>query len=296
MPPPFLFLRYQTDPAAVFRYDGSTPTQIGSTFGTGIGVIDNHMGKNRVIQFQNQLYALQNLGVYKLQGDGTTWSFTGGIAFTSPSTGSTIQCRTGLFPITINGESHLIGAYQNTSNNVRIVTMDAATNTWSDTISSITFTPDAISRGGFQTTVVYQNKFFYTARNSGGTTSAHSYDPALDTSQTYANPFPTIAANVQDICIHNGRLFIAYITQAGGTGRFHLAEFNGTQWVGLGQVTPSADSPGFLDPTQTRLTLMSDGINLYYIYPFTNSNRGFRVVEISDVDSLPGTNIQGTCA
>jgi hypothetical protein len=300
MAPPFLFLNAsRAGGAQVFRYDGATPTQIGNTFGTLETDISNYQGKNRVIQFQNELYAVQNLGVYKLQGDGLTWSnasMDGGLTFTSPFGGSGTMYRTGLYPIEINGESNLICVYVTNTSRLVVATLDAATNTWTDTGPvGPTFTPDSGSgRAGFFTEIVYQNKFFISSRTNGGTAQTWSYDPVLGTMTALAHPLPSAQISTMNICIHNGRLFMSYITNTGSGGRHNLAEFTGGQWVNIGQITPANDSPSTLTNTQMRGSLMSDGSNLYYVYLFNNTNKGFRIVEITDVDSLPGTNIQGT--
>ena len=294
MPPPFLFLRNMNGAApAVFRYDGATPTQIGGTFGALETDNNEYMGKNRVIQFQNDLYAVQNDGVYKLQGDGTTWNTTGGLAFTNPTTGGSSVYRSGLYPILINRESYLICAYYNTTNNVVIATMDAATNTWSESTYGTSITPDG-NNGGFFTEIVFENKFYLGFRNNTTTHITLQYDPVLDNFISLTNPFAAVPEHLSDVCIHNGRLFMGYITTTGAGGRFNLAELSGTQWVDLGRVTAGADNPNTLANREARISLMSDGTNLYYFYPFRPSDTGFRVVEITDVDSLPGSQIQGT--
>jgi hypothetical protein len=296
MAPPFLFLRNMSGgSAAVFRYDGATPTQIGNTFGTLETTANpaTYMGKNRVIQFQNDLYAVHNLGVYKLQGDGVTWSNTvpnGGFPFTSPGTGGAILYRTGLYPISINGASHLICAFSNTTAGHLFVTMDAATNTWSETPVKFTANP-YLSSGGYLTEIVYQNKFYLLFRNNTGLVNlTYEYDPVTGTVANLPNGglFTGGAnANSSDICIHNGRLFMSHINTGGGTT--NLAEFSGGQWVDKGRATNTVVTTGS-DLVETRVSLMSDGTNLYYIALYTSGNFGFFVSQISDPDALPGAS------
>jgi len=300
MAPPFLFLRNMTGgTAAVFRYDGATPTQIGNTFGTLESNDPNYMGKNRVVQFQNDLYCVQNLGVYKLQGDGVTWSNTvpnGGLPFTSPVGATVSFTRTGLYPISVNGEAYLICAFINTTNSLVVATMDAATNTWSETGALLSTTSDAVNLGGFLNEVVYGNKFYLGWRdNAGSIYKTASYDPVLGSASFLANVFPdTVNENMADVCIHNGRLFTGYITTTGGTGRYNLAEFTGGQWVDLGQITSTAVSPNTISAQESRISLMSDGTSLYCFFLVANGNNGFYAYEITDPDSLPGTYLGNT--
>jgi len=280
---------------AVFRYDGATPTQIGNTFGTlETNTSQNFMGVNRVIQYQNSLYAVQNEGVYKLQGDGVTWSnatMDGGYPFASPSTTTNSVYRTGLFPIEINGASHLICVYLTAGTAVRAVTMDAATNTWSETADLQAITLSS-GKGGFTTSIVYQNKFYWSWKDAQDSIEIRQYDPVLNTISTLTNPSGTAQLeNVHDIVVHNGRLLFAHLTNAGTGGRYQLWELVAGAWISLGQVTPLTDSANGFNARETRITLMSDGTNLYYFYPVST---GFKCVEITDIDSLPGTNIEDT--
>jgi hypothetical protein len=292
MAPPFLFLRNMGGgSAAVFRYDGATPTQIGNTFGTAETENSNYMGRNRVIQFQNELYAVQNLGIYKLQGDGVTWSNTvpnGGFVFDTPATGNSTIFRSGLYPITINGASHLICIYpRQGSATHRVVTMDAATNTWSETSDLFSVAIDITANGGYITEIVYENKFHFTFRDGGGNPVAYVYDPDTGVANSLAFPWTAANGNSSDICIHNGRLFTSWINTSSGI--ISLAEFTGSQWVDKGQATNTSITTS-TDLDEARVSLMSDGTNIYFITSYQAGNFGFFVSQISDPDALPGSS------
>jgi hypothetical protein len=219
--------------AAVFRYDGATPTQIGNTFGSAENSDADYMGKNRVIQFQNELYALHNLGVYKLQGDGVTWSnasIDGGFVFTSPSTGIDNVKRSGLYPVVVGGQAFLVGAYSVTGSNLtRFIRMDAATGTWANRALGGQFMHSAVP-GGYLTEIVYQNRFYVGYRNGSNFLASSSFDPLLNTITDHA--ITNASGNNSDICIHNNRLFKA-------VNSYFLFELVAGSWVSKGDVLHS---------------------------------------------------------
>ena len=186
--PTWLALAHRTGASAkVQRYISFTAVDLGNAFDTleAGGLTNGISARNRVVQVGNDIYAVQNDGAYKLQGDGVTFSnlaINGGLPFTTQAGGTDLVCRTGLEVIYISDAPHLVGAYRTTAGQLRAFLLDLNTGIWSEGAASVgLLTVPTSASGGFWNQIVFQGQLYIFGSDS--TTSlprCFRYNPGTD--------------------------------------------------------------------------------------------------------------------
>lgn len=257
------FLMFDPFLPGVLRYLNATPTQVGNTFGltdgAGTGVNESKQ-RNRVVQFQGQIYAMARDGVYQ-KDDPTT--MTGGwtqvIAFTNPDTSN--PGFSGLYVWDNNGSPGLVGLWKASdgSNSHRWVKFDGTTWTQGgpNNLNNFNVYTDAI---------VFQNVLHTMHSTTGGGNSMAAFDVSIE---SHTGTTGVIDADgIVSFCIFQGRLFALY--NEGGTEDKKLAEFTGGVWVEVSTIDAVSDTgPG---TGVAQFALFTDGINLFALYANNNAS------------------------
>jgi hypothetical protein len=305
--PPLLFLRNRTVVSpAVFRLVGTTATQVGATFGTLEDATSVAEGspRNRVIQYDGSIMALQNAGVYRLQGDLSTWSnavVDGGFPFTTPSA-THRATRTGLHLIyNSSGVGRLTGVYRDSSaaTAYKGFYFNPVTALWVET-SALDLGANNDINGdadgnGVHDEAVYRGVLHF--RGAQGTVPPYTpkflaWDPFAGSLVVVANP--TTAGRFSNcFCQFNDRLFMLY--ENGDDIR--IAEYTGGTWnndVATIATSPASLTGGTPKTVERRHALFTDGTYMFAVV-LLNSGAGnykwycYRIDEFFAVTNLTGT-------
>jgi hypothetical protein len=298
IPPNILCLQHRNDATqGVYRYVGATKTQVGTNFGSTLTPGQEWVtsAKNRVINFQGELYAVSWDGVYRFNktggnfpsgapdGDWSKDNADGALTFASPG-GSTATrlTQSGLHVMYYEsgGEQipFLVGIfYPATASRARAFQLNGNTGTWTET-SDIVFTLTAGDTGVSDETVFGGKLHFAT----GSPSQTQSYDPST---QTFSNHTLSAGRTGQGVsfCAFNGTLYALY---AGSTIR--LDSFNGASWTNVdsGWMTPE----NFANyPNGNRHCLFTDGTNMWALTQAGSFLR--RIVAGNDGDQVPSSRI-----
>ncbi len=122
----------------VYRVNGATPSTLGGTLPSGVvetgTTLDNSFFSNRVIQFQNEVYALAVDGVYKKDDPTTlTGTWTQDHAFTGVATAGQNYHMHGPYQVVINGIPRIYVVWATTAASTWNASMlNGSTDVWSD--------------------------------------------------------------------------------------------------------------------------------------------------------------------
>ena len=284
MPAAFLFVdnRGSAGACRVYRYDGATPSQVGTSFGAKFSdAATNPCLRHCAKWFQGNLYAFAQNGIYKKDDpttDDITDTWTIALTFTAPETA---QARTsGLHVVHINDSPWLVC--------VKARTADTSWG-WAK-FDGTTWTQDAAGTTGpdfdsIHDVCVYRN-VLYMIGNNVAVPDAMSYDPATNTFVNLVEPFASSRGNVE-MCVYNDRLLCVYLTASPAV--VHLAEFTGGAWVDIpGSAGHTAPTAGYASAASA---LFTDGTDLYAMVPATDD--GWRCLKW-DSDLGTPTNISAT--
>jgi hypothetical protein len=261
--PSFLF--YDPVTPAVFRYVNASPVQVGNSFGTADGgsATDQQVSKlrNRVVQFQGQIYAMNADGIYRkddplvLAGD-----WTRVLVMTNPET--TDNSFGGLYPVDIGGTSYLTGVYGGTESSVTMHWVKFDGTTW--TQGSGTVTSTIIS---FRDAVVIKNvlHFIYGSNTSD---SSASFDPSTETFSDHTELFNDATTA---LCVFNDTLYALHNVIADDVT---LSEFSGGSWSSVATLdTDSIATMGVI----AQWSLFTDGTTLFALYGVNAATDGWRL-------------------
>ena len=274
--PAYLFMDAKTGAGgttcAVYRYVNGTPTQVGSTFGTNVVGSGPTLGatRNMVIQFQGELYAMAQDGVYKKDDPASMiggWTIQ--ISFTNPS--STRGAWSGLYPVEVGGQTQLVGTFiDNTGGGTgwRWVKFDGTT--WTQAANAVTLT----QTGGETIDVIVYRGLLHVIATHSAVAYAITFDPSTNSFGGITHPFATGQLLIS-LAISWDRLFAVYKT--GSTAR--LAEFTGGVWNDVLLITTMAATA----QTNTKWCLFSDQTTLYAFILFDLTSVGWKSFEISEV-------------
>jgi hypothetical protein len=263
------------------RYQGATQADIGTGFGTAIGYGTVQVPRNHVIQFQGQLYAVGNDGIY-IKDDPSiqtgTWTRTYTFAGTPQTDGT--ATFTGLYHINDGGTASLIMAYSTTAgtNIFRIVTFDGSS--WSETGN--------VTGGGGQglkAEIVYRNQLHVLNNQSGTSISTMVMSPA-GTIGTPTHPFE--GGDSPAFCIFNDRLFALYYDS--GIHGARLAEYTGT-WNAVSTIWDIGGTPRTYNYGGGASALITDGTSMFAFFGINSPSGTQKCIEIDS--ALVGTDITG---
>lgn len=302
MAPPLLFMRYMKATPEVQRYVGATATPVGNTFDNdedpgAAGSNDRELSpRNRVINVLGNIYAVANLGVYKLQPDGITFSnssILGGLTFTTQSTDAlTLHQRSGIHVIYIDTVPHIVGFYKTSLNGnggaqIRGYKLNLSTNVWIEQSAVSTAFELGGDSGGFHNEIIFRDELHFSAAsvdangaileffryNVSSNTLTRSTPPSDMTSRAYLMNY--------DWCIFNGRLFMLYATN-NTAGVPAIAEYSNGVWQPLNILFAGTNTVSTVAVNgQSRWCLFTDGTRLYAIVLVnTGTNIGWRCFSI----------------
>lgn len=253
----------------VFRVSGTSglafgdplPTAIIET-GTGL---DISLFSNRVIQFQNQVYAVAVDGVYK-KDDPTsvtgTWSQDH--AFASVVGAGTNFHIHGPFQVVLNNVPSLFVMWATTTSATswRAAILNGNTDVWTNTGDQTGTTHDATSRWGQQ--IVYRN-VWYGLTDSGVMT----FDPGAGSFGVISIPADLEVAQTAGLGIFNDRLLL--IGRNATNGNLRLLE------IVAGSISGLFDVPGFTSYANTETELkhaLFPSPTGTFLYAIVNTNTG----------------------
>lgn len=237
---------------AAYRYLNGEPTQIGNTFGTSYALSiasDSALG-NQIIQFQGNLYAVTQDGVYRKDDPTTmTGGWTSQISFTTPATGNT-ACGTGIHVAEVNGVNNLITVFRDASDTdgARWAKFDGTTWTQAST-------PQDQGSTWIQTydSIVFRN-VLHVAASGGSIPHFYTYNPVTDTISQVSGSFNNNA--YASFCVFQNRLFLC---AASAQNMNSIYEYTGT-WV---RDTDLDVSIKFDTYDQGTVALYTDGTYMY---------------------------------
>jgi len=264
--PPLLALQHRSGASPqTLRYVGLSAINLGNTFGAletgGVSV----SSRNRVVQVKGAVYAVQNDGVYKLQGDDVTWSNTtpnGGLPFSTPSTAGDAVVRSGLEVMYPNDIPTLVGVYRTASGQLKGYMLNVLTGVWTEAATSVGLVnvPTGAS-GGLWNQITFEGHLHLFGSDSGtNLPRVWRFDPA---SSTYYSDVITIADQIDrsiDTVVFNNRLHCVYRPVA---NTLRLGEWLAGTWTDLGVVIDA----GPVNPSASihRRCLFTDGTFMFAI-------------------------------
>jgi len=264
--PPLLMLQHRSGAGPrVVRYVGLTAVNLGNTFGAletgGVSI----SSRNRVVQVGGAVYAVQDDGVYKLQGDDVTWSSTvpnGGLPFSTPSTAGDAVVRSGLEVMYPNDVPSLVGVYRTAAGQLKGYSLDMSTGIWTEAATSVGLVnvPTGAS-GGLWNQITFEGQLHLFGSDSGtNLPRVWRFNP---TSGTYFSDVITIADSIDrsiDAVVFNNRLHCVYRPVA---NTLRLGEWLAGTWTDLGIVIDA----GPVNPATDihRRCLFTDGTFMFAI-------------------------------
>lgn len=264
--PPLLMLRHRSGASPqVLRYVGLTAVSLGNTFGAlesgGVSV----SSRNRVVQIGGNVYAVQDDGVYKLQGDGVTWSNTalnGGLPFSTPSTAGDAVVRSGLEVMYPNDVPSLVGVYRTATGQLRGYSLNMLTGTWTEAAASVGLVNVSNgASGGLWNQITFNGQLHLFGSDSGTSLPrVWRFDPA---SGAYYSDVITIANKIDrsiDAVVFNNRLHCVYRTS---TDTLRLGEWITGTWTDLGILIDAGPVNG--SASTNRMCVFTDQTNMYAI-------------------------------
>ncbi len=255
MPPPLLFMRTRSGAdQSVQRYSGATPASVGSGFSTIEDYLNDDCPRNRVVQFENDLYTVGRDGVYKKDDPTTlTGPWSADFTFATPSGAGTSNRRSGLYVIYDGDQAKLTAIYGTASagsDDWRAVIYDANTATWSET-AEFANVAAMLTMG---TELVFNNVLHII-----GDSLAMTWDVAGSALTARSSPFQATRQD-QDLCVFNGRLFCVYKSN---TDDISLAEYTSGAWTIVPAATAFAPYSTATAFTAARMSLFTDGTFMY---------------------------------
>lgn len=211
---------------AAYLYEKATVTQLGNTFGTNYTANILSSPRNGIAQFQGDLYAMAQDGIYKKDDPTvTTGNWTSQITFTTPQ--ATYDTFSGLYPIAVNGTMSLVGVFGDNANTTDFRWVKYDGTSWTQSASATTAVS---SMTNVTDVIVYQNKIVMMGIN-GATIGSFIYDPSVD-SFTNITESPLIFAgniNNQNMLQFGGELYLFYFASS---TICRVAQFNSgtTNW------------------------------------------------------------------
>jgi len=265
-----------------YRYVGTTPSQVGTTFGVRWPTYTSQTAVHHgAAFFQGNLYALAQDGVY-VKDDPTTDNiadtWTQAIAFTNSDTAK--PRTSGLHVVYINDAPVLVVVFGDPAgidNSWRWVKFDGTT--WTQAASATT----ATGMGEIHAVAVYRN-VIHMIGSSGSGSNAMTFDPASDSFATIAEVFGT-SQYAHCMAVFNDRLFGVH--NLGNVCR--LVEFAGGSWVDVpGGVGLSIVTGNYFG----KWALWTDGTYMYGMVPSVSAH-GWRVLQWDSSLGAP-TNLTAT--
>lgn len=267
---------------AAYRYVNGSPTQIGNTFGTSYGgaTPDRSKLSNQIIQFQGDLYAMAQDGVYKKDDPTTmTGGWTQQIAFTTPDTGN--PSATGLHVADVSGTQYLFCCFCDDADidGARWAKFDGTT--WTQSVGTV---DQGTTWGQTYATIVYRN-VMHVACGSGGGPHLWTYDPSADSIAQIPASGGIFNNNAYaSFCIFQDRLFLMACSAQPTNS---IWEFVAGAWTKIAALD-AAQVFGTYGPGN--VSLFTDGTNMYRLSGAPT--QGWRCYQInsalsqSDISSL----------
>ena len=224
----------------VWINNNGTLTKLGDSFGyapesrdgryEGIGFM------NRVAHWRNALWCQDRYTLYQYPIDSGFWRSKGSLG-SVPSYAR--KFRTGLFPVQIGGEPHLVGLNNaQDADGARAVIVDEDENVTFGEIRSYAYITDQQDPGFIHPTV-FNNKIYGILRYN----LIMSYDPNTDTYEQiwYYGADHTDYPRAAGMCAHDGNLYILY--RKSSDGSLTLGRIDGTTVTSMhtGETTFASD-------------------------------------------------------
>ena len=236
-----------------YTYNNGSPSQLGDAFGTILGGSFNYCKlRDGIIQFQGQIYAVAQDGIYQKDDPTTqTGTWTQVLAFTSPS--ATVQNWSGIHVATIGGTPTLFGVYGETSALFRWFKFDGTT--WTQSVSGTD--PGIADGNSFGDVVVWNNVLYGLLENTRDTVI---FDPGSN-SFSSGNAVVDNGSNCGSLCVFGGRLFL--LDRGDVTNSWELFELLGTAWTSVSNTSLTNFGVSQLGKS----ALFTDGTYLYGMVP-----------------------------
>ena len=265
-----------------FRYVNASPVSLG-TFGLDItgSISISGSSRNAIIQFQGQIYALANDGIYQKDDptvDGGTWTVA--LTFVSPQT-SNRDTYWGIYPVEVGGVLHLVGVRPAGGGAVAQARwFDFDGTTWTEAPADINVGSPVI----IADSTVYRGLVLVLAING----LVQVYDPGSQSFSSTTVPIG-VSRDVGSFCVFDDRLFV--VTQDVGAN-VRVYEYA----AGFFVLLASATGPLVLSSvvyTSARWGAFTDGTYMYAMITNrrnlnNNSDAGWTVLRW---DSSMGTPV-----
>jgi len=281
MTQPFLYIRNKStthSAMAVFKDIDGTLVQVGTDFGTGestAGDTSWNPSINRVIHWQNDIYAVGNQKIWKYDvANSGDWD----VFYSFASYGGSLNAHAmGLHPSSINGVPVLVTMYPDTTTLIRAVYIDTdgvVTEGAAQAGGNISL---SVANGGWRDCVSFGNKLYWTSRHLSGPftrINAWEIDLATDTAQLVG--YIGTTQHASNLCVLNSKVFAIGV---GPSNIMHLYRIDGNSVTDLGSIQNSRRS----STSNYQSSLVAVTGCLYATYPdqsLSNSIEGLWATQI----------------
>lgn len=267
MTQPLLAIQFRNGPPQVNRIIQSTPVALGNPIAGAsaesvLNQNDAHY-MNRVVQFENSVYAWQENKVYQLNTGTGVWT----AVFTEGFPTGQLGNHSGLHKCDVNGVPSLIGIYNTNPQSKWIgVTFDGTT--WTET-DLTAFISNNLNQA-FHRNFVWKNQLWFEHENG----NVYFWDPSTGSVGSTAL---VTGVGFHDFCVHKNRLYA--FGQENTNVRNSLVEFvSGVWFTRVSNITtPNTDNGDIVGHC-----IFPGGDGFLYVFALVdNVTRGFHVFKCS---------------